>query len=164
MNIQLISSYAARPGDGGSTWSSSSPGCSPSARSASDSSAQRSRERQDHDRVHRRQRETGARVITTPLERVIASADGSTSSNHPAARASARSPCTEGELRHERGPAQIQSKVAQVRNDLPPEAEAHDHPAGDGGQPVRRGVPGFSSPDLDQNQITDYLTRVVQPK
>ena len=23
---------------------------------------------------------------------------------------------------------------------------------------------GFSSPDLDQNQITDYLTRVVQPK
>src|SRR3712207_5583681 len=23
---------------------------------------------------------------------------------------------------------------------------------------------GFSSPDLDQNQITDYLVRVVQPK
>ena len=23
---------------------------------------------------------------------------------------------------------------------------------------------GFSSPDLDQTQITDYLTRVVQPK
>ena len=23
---------------------------------------------------------------------------------------------------------------------------------------------GFSSADLDQNQITDYLTRVVQPK
>jgi multidrug efflux pump len=28
----------------------------------------------------------------------------------------------------------------------------------------RRCISGFSSADLDQNQITDYLTRVVQPK
>ena len=36
---------------------------------------------------------------------------------------------------------QIQAKVAQVRNDLPPEAEAPDHRAGDRGQPVRGHVP-----------------------
>ncbi len=37
---------------------------------------------------------------------------------------------------------QIQAKVAQVRNDLPPEAEAPENRAGNGGPAVRRDLPG----------------------
>src|SRR2546426_639147 len=59
---------------------------------------------------------------------------------------------------------QIQSKVAQVRNDLPPEAEAPIIQLETADDRFAALYLGFSSADLDQNQITDYLTRVVQPK
>src|SRR5439155_27356914 len=59
---------------------------------------------------------------------------------------------------------QIQSKVAQVRNDLPPEAEAPIIDLQTADDRFASMYLGFSSADLDQNQITDYLTRVVQPK
>jgi multidrug efflux pump len=59
---------------------------------------------------------------------------------------------------------QIQAKVAQVRNDLPPEAEAPIIELETADTQFASMYIGFSSPDLDQNQITDYLTRVVQPK
>ena len=59
---------------------------------------------------------------------------------------------------------QIQAKVAQVRNDLPPEAEAPVIELETADNQFAAMYIGFSSPDLDQNQITDYLTRVVQPK
>src|SRR5678810_577491 len=59
---------------------------------------------------------------------------------------------------------QIQAKVAQVRNDLPPEAEAPEIELETADAQFASMYLGFSSPDLDQNQITDYLTRVVQPK
>src|SRR5205807_2065835 len=59
---------------------------------------------------------------------------------------------------------QIQAKVAQVRNDLPPEAEAPVIDLQTADNQFAAVYLGFSSSDLDQNQITDYLTRVVQPK
>src|ERR1700747_745713 len=59
---------------------------------------------------------------------------------------------------------QIQAKVAQVRNDLPPEAEAPVIDLQTADNQFAAMYLGFSSRDLDQNQITDYLTRVVQPK
>src|SRR6266536_3505807 len=59
---------------------------------------------------------------------------------------------------------QVQSKVAQVRNDLPPEAEAPVINLETADTQFASIYIGFSSNDLDQNQITDYLTRVVQPK
>ena len=59
---------------------------------------------------------------------------------------------------------QIQAKVAQVRNDLPPEAEAPVIDLQTADNQFAAMYIGFSSADLDQNQITDYLTRVVQPK
>src|SRR5919108_4620443 len=59
---------------------------------------------------------------------------------------------------------QIQAKVAQVRNQLPPEAEAPVIDLQTADAQLAAAYLGFASKDLDQNQITDYLVRVVQPK
>src|SRR5262245_7504480 len=59
---------------------------------------------------------------------------------------------------------QVQAKVAQVRNDLPPEAEAPVINLETADNQFAAIYLGFSSADLDPNQVTDYLTRVVQPK
>ena len=53
---------------------------------------------------------------------------------------------------------QIQAKVAQVRNELPPEAEAPVIDVENADNQFAALYLSFSSPDLDQNQITDYLT------
>ncbi len=103
--------------------------------------------------------------ITTPLERVIASADGidymESSSSQGVSQISVHL-----KLNYDTNAAltQIQSKVAQVRNDLPPEAEAPVIDLQTADNQFAAIYLGFSSKDLDQNQITDYLTRVVQPK
>jgi len=103
--------------------------------------------------------------ITTPLERVIASADGidyidSTSSQglstirvHLKLNYDANAALT-----------QVQAKVAQVRNDLPPEAESTIIELETADSEFAAMYLGFYSDELDENQITDYLTRVVQPK
>src|SRR6476660_10565247 len=59
---------------------------------------------------------------------------------------------------------QIQAKLAQVRNDLPPESQAPVIDLQTADNQFAAMYIGFSSASLDQNQITDYLTRVVQPK
>src|SRR5438105_2156971 len=59
---------------------------------------------------------------------------------------------------------QIQAKLAQVRNDLPPESQAPVIDLQTADNQFAAMYLGFSSASLDQNQITDYLTRVVQPK
>ena len=103
--------------------------------------------------------------ITTPLERVIASADGidyiesssaqglSTITAHLRLNFDTNAALT-----------QIQAKVAQVRNDLPPEAEAPIIEVESKDSEFAAMYLSFYSKDLDQNQITDYLTRVVQPR
>jgi multidrug efflux pump len=103
--------------------------------------------------------------ITTPLERVIASADGidymESSSGQGLSAITVHL-----KLNYDTNAAltQIQAKVAQVRNNLPPEAEAPVIELETADNQFAALYLGFSSSDLDQNQITDYLTRVVQPK
>jgi multidrug efflux pump len=103
--------------------------------------------------------------ITTPLERVIASADGIDYLESSSAQALSTI-TVHLKLNFDTNAAltQIQAKVAQVRNDLPPEAEAPAIQLETADQQFAAMYLGFSSPDLDQTQITDYLTRVVQPK
>jgi multidrug efflux pump len=103
--------------------------------------------------------------ITTPLERVIASADGIDYMESSSAQGLSTI-TVHLKLNYDTNAAltQIQAKVAQVRNDLPPEAEAPVIDLQTADQQFAAMYLGFSSSDLDQNQITDYLTRVVQPK
>src|SRR5437867_5925298 len=103
--------------------------------------------------------------ITTPLERVIASADGIDYLESSSAQ-SLSTITVHLKLNYDTNAAltQVQAKVAQVRNDLPPEAEAPVIELETADNQFAAMYIGFSSPDLDQNQITDYLTRVVQPK
>jgi multidrug efflux pump len=103
--------------------------------------------------------------ITTPLERVIASADGIDYMESSSAQG-VSTITVHLRLNYDTNAAltQIQAKVAQVRNDLPPEAEAPVIELETADTQFAAIYIGFSSADLDQNQITDYLTRAVQPK
>ncbi|HEY3053650.1 MAG TPA: efflux RND transporter permease subunit [Thermoanaerobaculia bacterium] len=103
--------------------------------------------------------------ITSPLERVIAGADGIDFLESSSAQG-VSTITVHLKLNYDTNAAltQIQSKVAQVRNQLPPEAEAPIINLETADNQFAAAYLGFSSPDLDQNQITDYLTRVVQPK
>ena len=103
--------------------------------------------------------------ISTPLERVIASADGIDYMESSSAQGISTI-TVHLTLNYDTNAAltQIQAKVAQVRNQLPPEAEAPVIEMETADAQFAAMYLGFSSADLDQNQITDYLTRVVQPK
>ncbi|HEX3554131.1 MAG TPA: efflux RND transporter permease subunit [Thermoanaerobaculia bacterium] len=103
--------------------------------------------------------------ITTPLERVIASADGIDYMESSSAQG-VSTITVHLKLNFDTNAAltQIQAKVAQVRNNLPPEAEAPVISLETADSQFAGMYLSFSSRDLDQNQITDYLVRVVQPK
>src|SRR2546422_1797741 len=103
--------------------------------------------------------------ITTPLERVIASADGIDYMESSSAQGLSTI-TVHLKLNYDTNAAltQIQAKVAQVRNDLPPESEAPIIDLQTADNQFAAIYLGFSSKDLDPNQVTDYLTRVVQPK
>src|SRR5881392_3504921 len=103
--------------------------------------------------------------ITTPLERVIASADGIDYMESSSAQGLSTI-TVHLKLNFDTNAAltQVQAKVAQVRNDLPPEAQAPVIQLQTADTQFAAMYLGFSSSELDQNQITDYLTRVVQPK
>ena len=103
--------------------------------------------------------------ITTPLERVIASADGIDYMESSSAQGISTIQ-VHLKLNYDTNAAltQIQAKVAQVKNDLPPESQAPVIDLQTADNQFASMYIGFSSANLDQNQITDYLTRVVQPK
>jgi len=103
--------------------------------------------------------------ITTPLERVIASADGIDYMESSSAQGLSTI-TVHLKLNYDTNAAltQIQAKLAQVRNDLPPESQAPVIDLQTADTQFAAMYIGVSSPSLDQNQITDYLTRVVQPK
>ena len=103
--------------------------------------------------------------ITTPLERVIASADGIDFLESSSAQGISTI-TVHLKLNYDTNAAltQIQSKVAQVRNQLPPEAEAPIIQLATADDQIAAAYLGFAAKDLDQNQITDYLVRVVQPR
>lgn len=103
--------------------------------------------------------------ITTPLERVIASAEGI---DYLESTSSAGISTIRAHLRLNYDPiraiTQINSKINQVRNDLPPEAEEPVIDIEDPDSQVASMYIGFYSEELAGNEITDYLTRVVQPR
>ena len=103
--------------------------------------------------------------ITTPLERVIASADGIDYIESTSAQ-NLSTILVHLKLNYDTNAAltQIQAKVAQVRNELPPEAESPVIELKNSEDRIASMYLSFASKDLDSNQITDYLTRVVQPK
>jgi multidrug efflux pump len=103
--------------------------------------------------------------ITSPLERAIASADGIDYMESSSAQ-SVSTITVHLKLNYDTNAAltQIQAKVAEVRNDLPPEAQAPVIQVQTADAQFASMYLGFASKDLDQNQITDYLTRVVQPR
>src|SRR4030088_1995499 len=95
--------------------------------------------------------------ITTPLERVIASADGIDYMESSSAQALSTI-IVHLKLNYDTNAAltQVQAKVAQVRHDLPPEAEAPVIELETADNQFAAMYLGFSSADLDPNQITDY--------
>jgi len=103
--------------------------------------------------------------ITTPLERAIAAADGieylesQSAQSLSTIRARLR-------LNYDatKALAEIGSKVDQVRGDLPPEAETPVLNIESADSEFASAYLSFSSDILRQNQITDYLVRVVQPR
>src|ERR1700732_1453877 len=103
--------------------------------------------------------------ITTPLERVIASADGIDYMESNSAQGLSTI-IVHLKLNYDTNAAltQIQAKVAQVKNDLPPESQVPVIDLQTADQQFAAMYIGFAAKDLDENQITDYLTRVVQPK
>jgi multidrug efflux pump len=103
--------------------------------------------------------------ITQPLERAIAAADGieylQSSSKLGLSTITARL-----RLNYDANKAlsEISSKVNQVRNDLPPEAEVPIINIETADSRFASAYLSFTSDILEANQITDYLTRVVQPR
>jgi|UniRef100_UPI00404A86C4 multidrug efflux pump len=103
--------------------------------------------------------------ITTQLERVISSADGidyiesESRSGFSSIRVYLR-------LNYDTNAAltQISSKIDQVRNELPPESEAPTINVETSDNQFASMYLSFYSDELDQNQITDYLNRMVQPQ
>ena len=103
--------------------------------------------------------------ITTPLERVIASADGidyvESTSAQGLSTINARLRLNYDSIK---ALAEISSKVDQVRNDLPPEAQVPVINIQNADSTIASAYISFSSRFLRQNEITDYLVRIVQPR
>ncbi|MEM8867541.1 MAG: efflux RND transporter permease subunit [Verrucomicrobiota bacterium] len=103
--------------------------------------------------------------ITTPLERAIATADGieyvSSESKLGVSTIVARL-----ELNYDstKALAEISAKVDEVRGDLPPEAEVPTITVQSADSEFASAYLSFYSSILQANEITDYLTRVVQPR
>lgn len=102
--------------------------------------------------------------ITTPLEREIASADGI---DYITSTSQAGASAIEAYVRLDADPdsvlTQISAKVNKLRNELP---EGSEDSIVDlvVGETTAAMYVSFFSDVLDNGQITDYLTRVVQPK
>ena len=103
--------------------------------------------------------------ITTPLERAIAAADGidylESQSTQGLSTITARLKLNQDPTK---ALAEIGSKVDQVRGDLPPEAEVPVLNIESADSEFASAYLSFSSDILQQNEITDYLVRAVQPR
>jgi len=102
--------------------------------------------------------------ITTPLEREVASAEGI---DYITSSSSAGVSSIQAYIRLDQDPnealTQIAAKVNKLRSQLPPESEDPVIELQQGEQIAAMYV-SFASERLSTNQITDYLTRVVEPK
>ncbi|MEK6777726.1 MAG: efflux RND transporter permease subunit [bacterium] len=103
--------------------------------------------------------------ITTPLERAIAAADGidyiESQSAQGLSTISARLKLNYDPIQ---ALSEISSKVDQVRRDLPPEAEVPIINVESADSRFASAYISFTSDVLKQNEITDYLVRIVQPR
>jgi multidrug efflux pump len=103
--------------------------------------------------------------ITTPLERAIAAADGieyiESQSALGLSTINIRLKLNYDPIQ---GLSEISSKVDQVRNDLPPAAEVPTINVESAESRFASAYLSFTSDVLMQNEITDYLVRVVQPR
>jgi multidrug efflux pump len=103
--------------------------------------------------------------ITTPIERAIASAGGI---DYIESQSAMGSSTVTAHLRLNYDPlkamTEISAKVNQVRGDLPPEAEVPAIRIEAADSQFAAAYLSFSSEILDQNQITDFLTRSIQPR
>ena len=103
--------------------------------------------------------------ITSPLERAIAAADGI---EYMESKSTLGLSTISVRLRlnydSTKALAEISSKVDQVRRDLPPEAEVPVINIESADSRFASAYLSFSSDILKQNEITDYLVRVVQPR
>ncbi len=103
--------------------------------------------------------------ITTPLERAVAGADGidyiQSSSSQSLSEITVLL-----ELNYDpvRALSEISSKIDQARGDLPPEAEVPTIEIVSADSQFASAYLSFTSDILEDNQITDYLVRVVQPR
>jgi multidrug efflux pump len=103
--------------------------------------------------------------VTTPLERAIAAADGI---EYMESQSSLGLSTINVRLKlnydSTKALAEISSKVDQVRRDLPPEAEVPVLNIVSADSQFASAYLSFTSDILQQNEITDYLVRVVQPR
>ncbi|MGE5838765.1 MAG: efflux RND transporter permease subunit, partial [Deltaproteobacteria bacterium] len=103
--------------------------------------------------------------ITTPLERAIAASDGI---DYLESQSSLGLSTITARLKLNYDPikalSEISSKVDQVRGDLPPEAEVPVINVESADSRFASAYLSFTSDVLQQNEITDYLVRVVQPR
>lgn len=103
--------------------------------------------------------------ITTPIERVVAAADGI---DYIASESRQGLSTINVVLRLNYDPvsalADISSKVDQVRSDLPPEAEVPVLNIEPADAQIAAMYLSFNSDILSPNQVNDYLLRVVQPR
>ncbi len=103
--------------------------------------------------------------VTSPLERAIAAADGI---EYMESQSTLGLSTIKVRLRLNydgtRALAEISSKVDQVRRDLPPEAEVPVINIESADSEFASAYLSFSSDILKQNEITDYLVRIVQPR
>jgi multidrug efflux pump len=103
--------------------------------------------------------------ITTPLERAIAGADGIDYIQSQSAQGIST---IQVRLQLNYDPikalSEVTAKVNQVRGDLPPEAEVPLINVESADSAFASAYLSFSSDILEDNQITDFLSRVVQPR
>jgi multidrug efflux pump len=103
--------------------------------------------------------------VTTPLERVIAAADGidyiQSRSQQSVSTITARLELNTDAIS---ALSEISAKVDQVRGDLPPEAEVPTINVESADSRFASAYLSFTSDILRQNQITDYLVRRVQTR
>jgi len=103
--------------------------------------------------------------VTTPLEQAIASADGI---DYVESKSLLGYSLITARLKlnfdQTKALADITAKVNQVRNNLPPEAEVPSISVQSADSQFASAYLSFSSDILSQAEITDYLTRVVQPR
>src|SRR5688572_16116205 len=103
--------------------------------------------------------------ITTPLERVIAAADGidyiESQSVQGLSTINARLKLN---FNASNALADISARVNQVRADLPPEAEIPSINIEPSDAQIAAMYLSFGSTILEENQVTDYLIRIIQPQ